>query len=197
MEGPEKTDDDLRYTKDEVAAALATLTQADISRLMQAAWRMAAIVKMSGDDLFQEAYLRALDSRSCKRGTGMPGFLRGIMRSVASEGPRARKKAREECGLEIVYLGNYGDPGMPDPESSDVGAEEAALAKVYYGPMVAQAKTSIADDYELQLLCEGLNDGMRGKELEELLGTDVKGLAAARKRLGGRLHAAFPKGFIL
>lgn len=49
-------------------------------------------------------------------------------------------------------------------------------------------------DDQLELLAEGLFDGLRGKELEELLGVDTKGLAAIKRRLARRITAKFPDG---
>jgi len=68
------------------------------------------------------------------------------------------------------------------------------LDRSHYGQELERALAAIADDDELQLLVEGLFDGLSGKDLEDLLGTDTKGLAACRKRLARRLAGAFPAG---
>jgi hypothetical protein len=52
----------------------------------------------------------------------------------------------------------------------------------------------VAGDYQLELLVEALADGQRGKDLEDVLGTDTKGLAAARKRWIRKLPVSFPDG---
>jgi hypothetical protein len=48
---------------------------------------------------------------------------------------------------------------------------------------LAEIEASAIGDEKVQLLIEGIYDGMRGADLQELLDVDEKGLAAVRKRL--------------
>ena len=116
------------------------------------------------------------------------------MKSIASEGPRARRKAREDGAFEVVYVEGYGGAGVPEPAFAAPSPEDEALSRRYHVEALAKAMACIEGDEELQLLVEGLFDDLRGKELEDLLDTDTKGLAAARKRLTRKLRAAFPNG---
>jgi len=61
--------------------------------------------------------------------------------------------------------------------------------------VLAAIESLIADDEELQILVEGICDHMRGRQLEELLNVDAKGLAAIRKRLRRKLQTALPGGW--
>ena len=183
-----------RYTPDEIVEAVGNLLPAEYKRIEAISGHFAPRCAMQPEDLRQEAYARAFGARSCKVGTGMVDFLAGIMKSIASEGPRSRRKARENGALEVVYVEAYGANGVPEPVFEAPSPEEAALSRRYHGDALAKALACIEDDDELQLLVEGLFDGMRGKELEDLLGKDTKGLAAARKRLARRLLAIFPNG---
>jgi hypothetical protein len=118
------------------------------------------------------------------------------MKSIASEEPRAKKRAADgDSGrVELVFVGNYGTSGAPELLDEVPSPEDQALPRHYHAQALQRALDSIKDDEELQLLAEGLFDRMRGEELEALLGTDTKGLAAAKRRLSRRLQARFPEG---
>jgi DNA-directed RNA polymerase specialized sigma24 family protein len=191
----EDASSDVRYTPEEVRAALDGLTEQDHARITLIARHFAPRTGMSYEDLRQEAFLRVLTTRTCKVGVDICDFLAGTIQSIASEAPRARKRARENAGLELVYVSDYGASDVPDPEDRDTASpEDQALARTIYAREVQRVGQLLAGDYELELLAEALADGNRGKELEELLGTDTKGLAAARKRLLRKMQVGFPNG---
>jgi DNA-directed RNA polymerase specialized sigma24 family protein len=183
-----------RYRPEEIREALYALSDDDMRRIEKIARHFAPRSGMSIEDLRQETFLRVLASRSCKVGTSMISFLAGTMKSIASETPRARKKAREEAGMELVFTANYGEDGVPEPAADGPDPEEEALSRTIHAPILERVSQCISNDFELQLLVEGLFDGKRGKELEELLTTDAKGLAAAKKRLSRKLEIEFPAG---
>jgi DNA-directed RNA polymerase specialized sigma24 family protein len=189
--GPE----DALLTGAEVRAALDALTDDDHRRLTAIVRHFVRRTDMTEDDLRQEAFLRVLSNRTCKAGVGIVDFLAGTIRSIASETPRARKRAREGAGLELVYVPAYGEGNIPDPQDQITpSAEDQALARTMYTKEIERAGRLVAGDYELELLVEALADGHRGKELEDVLGTDTKGLAAARKRWLRKLQITFPHG---
>ncbi|GJD30995.1 hypothetical protein PMNALOAF_2247 [Methylobacterium adhaesivum] len=196
--GPEAQADDgadvPRYAPDEIIDAVGHLSPAELARIEDISRYFAPRCAMQPEDLRQEAYARAFGTRSCKVGTGMVDFLAGIMKSIASDGYRSRKKAREDGALEVVYVEAFGANGVPEPAFEAPSPEEAALSRRYHGDALAKALACIDGDEELQLLAEGVFDGLRGKELEDLLDKDTKGLAAVRKRLARRLAASFPNG---
>ena len=68
------------------------------------------------------------------------------------------------------------------------------MAQIMYTKEIERAGQLVAGDYELELLVEALADGQRGKDLEDVLGTDTKGLAAVRKRWIRKLQVSFPDG---
>jgi len=185
----------IRYTAAEIRAALDGLSDDDHRRLTMVARHFAPRTNMSEDDLRQEAFLRVLSSRTCKVGIGIVEFLAGTIRSIASETPRSRKRARENAGLELVYVPEYGVGEVQEPEDQNTPSPEAqALARTMYTKEIERAGQLVSGDYELELLVEALADGQRGKELEDVLGTDTKGLAAARKRWIRKLQVSFPDG---
>lgn len=187
-----------RYRPEEISLAIETLTDADIARVKKMARHFAPRSGMSPEDLEQETYVRALSSRTCRVGVGIVAFLGGTMKSIASESPRARKRAREQDGggLELVYIGEFGTQGVAEPEADHQSPEGEALSRIYHQRALDDAMATIADDEELQLLVEGLFEGMQGRELEELLDTDAKGLAAAKKRLARRVAGKVQEGVI-
>jgi hypothetical protein len=186
---------DARYTAEQVRTALDALSDDDHRRLTLVARHFAPRTDMSADDLRQEAFLRVLSTRTCRVGVDILDFLAGTIRSIASETPRARKKARERAGLELVYVAEYGVGDVLDPEDrSTASPEDQALARTMYAKEIEKAGRLVAGDYELELLVEALADGHRGEELADLLGTDKKGLAAARKRWLRKLLIGFPDG---
>lgn len=194
-EGSGGAGEDPRYTPEEIYEAIASLSAADIARVRMMSRYFSQRSGMSPEDLEQETFVRALGTRSCRVGTSIVAFLGGVMKSIASEAPRARKRARTgDGGLELIFVADYGVDGIPEPGVDELSPEDAALSRVYHGQALQKAMACIEDDEELQLLAEGLFDGMRGKDLEALLGTDTKGLAAAQRRLARRLQAKFPLG---
>jgi DNA-directed RNA polymerase specialized sigma24 family protein len=187
--------DTVRYTAAEILAALDGMSDDDHRRLTMVARYFAPRTDMSEDDLRQEAFLRVLSSRTCRVGVGIVEFLAGTIKSIASETPKARKRARENAGLELVYVPEYGSGDVPEPADLKMSSpEDQALARTMYAKEIERAGRLVSGDYELELLVEALADGHRGKDLEEVLGTDTKGLAAARKRWIRKLQVSFPDG---
>jgi DNA-directed RNA polymerase specialized sigma24 family protein len=184
-----------RYGYDEIREAIEGLSDADFGRVRLMARYFSQRSGTAEDDLLQETFVRALGSRSCRAGTNIIGFLGGVMKSIASEGPRAKKRPREKegGGFELVFIGEFGTDGIA-AAADQQSPEDAALSSLYHHRALERALACLDGDEELQLLAEGLFDNMRGKELESLLGTDTKGLAAAQKRLSRRLRATFPQG---
>ena len=185
------------YSPEEVREGLEALSQADWARLKLAGRHFAARSDMAGDDIVQEAFLRVLTTRRCLRRFTVVEFVLGTMRSVASEEPRARAQryARGQGGLapetEKIVLDPLGDTVFV---AADPSPEDQALSSVFLSRALQQVARCYEGDDELELLAEGLFDGQRGKELEELLGVDAKGLAAIKKRLARKITAKFPDG---
>ncbi len=181
-------DDGDRITVDEIHIAIDGLSDEDIARLVTAAKMYSRFCGISPDDLLQEAYMRALDgSRTCGAGTTVVGFLCGVMRSLASQENEARKS-----GFRPVVVMRNGEPVLPDVAADIVSPEQSAASAIDDTRVLAKIEALVADDEQLQLLIEGLDDGMRGAELQDLLGIDEKGLAALRKKLIRRLQVTFP-----
>src|SRR5258708_38084412 len=83
-----------RYRAEQIRAMLEALTDDDHRRLTAIVRHFAPRTDMTEDDLRQEAFLRVLSSRTCSVEVGILDFLAGTIRSIASERPRAPKRAR-------------------------------------------------------------------------------------------------------
>jgi DNA-directed RNA polymerase specialized sigma24 family protein len=181
-------DDGDRFTVAEMHDSIEALSDADVARLVSASRAFCRLCGIPADDLLQEAYNRALEGRrTCGRGTSIVEFLCGVMKSLASQENEARKD-----GFRPVVVMKNGESVLPDVPADIVSPEQAAISAIDDRGALATIDSLVADDEQLQLLIEGIDDNMRGAELQELLGTDEKGLAALRKKLRRRLQDGFP-----
>lgn len=146
---------------------------------------------MEPQELLHQAFYKMVTTRKCSNDVSIMGFVIGTMKSIASTAYRRRKKDVAEQTTAVPLAANDSEI---EPAHDGVSPEDEALARIFYGECLARIEVMIADDEQLQLLVMGLCDGLLGKKLEEALGTDTKGLAAARRRLANRLHKAFPDG---
>jgi DNA-directed RNA polymerase specialized sigma24 family protein len=189
-DSPDGGDDD-RYTKDELCVAVSALSRADMARVIAAARHFSKRCGIPHEDLRQEAFCLIFEGRRCcKRATSIVTFIAGVMRSIAGDEHAARKKGHRE-----EQLGEVSDSNAPQPHwhQEAVSPEQAALSRLTDVAVLKEIEDMVADDEELALLVEGICDGMQGKDLQVLLGVDVKGLAAVRKRLKRKLNAKYPE----
>jgi DNA-directed RNA polymerase specialized sigma24 family protein len=186
---PDGGDDEALVSVDDARGAISALSKADWARLLQVAKWLAERCGEAPHDLLQEATARAwAGRRRCRVGTPVDAFLAGIMKSLASQEVEARK-----AGQRPRLAEGFDDEVRPQWGAEQVSPERAAISRVDDGAVLAKIEALVSDSEQLQLLIEGLCDGLRGKDLEELLGVDAKGLAAARKMLRRRLNASFPE----
>ena len=181
-------DDGDRFTVAEIHNSIEALSDPDFARLKSASRAFSRLCGIPADDLLQEAYTRALEGRrTCRRGTGTVEFLCGVMKSLASQENEARAE-----GLRPVVIMRNGESVLPDVAADSVSPEQAAASAIDGQGALAAIEGLVAGDEQLQLLIEGIDDDMRGAELQDLLGTDEKGLAALRKKFRRLLQGAFP-----
>ena len=184
----EPPDDGDRLTAAEVHALIEAVSDADMARLVSAAKGFSSLCGIGWKDLLQEAFTRALEGRrTCERGTDLVPFICGVMKSFVSQENEARKD-----GFRPVVLTRDGEPILPDVPTTVPSPERATMYAIDGRAVLAKIQAAAAGDEQLQLLIEGLCDGMRGAELQELLGVDEKGLAAVRKRLKRMLQETCP-----
>jgi hypothetical protein len=174
---------------EEVRAMICQLAPADASNIMKAARWYSARCGIPEVDLRQEALTRLLaGERHVRRNFDFAREIGGIIKSIAWDEIVAVKAGRREVRPPPDGVSA---PDLADPSPSP---EALVLSACDDGAMLVAIGRLIEGDEELQLLVEGICDNMRGEELQELLGVNVQGLAASRKRLKRRLQSAFPKG---
>lgn len=171
--------DDDRYTADELRTKISALSDADVAHLMAVAKSFAWRTGLEPADLLQEAYSRVLEERrTCRKSVSVVAFLGQVMRGLRSDELEARHAGRRPVLVESVH-----DGVQPLWTSTQPSPEQAAISGIMDGKVLDKIEAKIAEDDQLGLLIEGQLDQMNGEALQELLGVDVKGLAAVRKRL--------------
>lgn len=164
----------------EFEAGFVALSKADMIRLQWIARQFENRGGGEANELLQEALARVLEGRRhCPRKVGIVQFIGGIVSSLSSEASETRKK-----GLGPVPVGD----GVIDAAVHDGPSPEREVAsRIDGGATLAKVHEAIAGDEELELLVEGIYDGMKGKDLEEFLGVDTRKLATVQKRLQRKL----------
>jgi len=175
----------------EVKRSISALTAVDWLRLHKVARALCRDAAFQADDLLQEAFQRALDgTRQCARTLDIIPFLAGVMRSIASDWRKARKRRPEMSlvtatgRLQEVVL-QVRDHGCVADEVL-VGNEEAARLQ--------QAIFALfADDAVAQSLLEGIMDGLAGAQLRSLTGLSETEFASKRRLIRRRIDKAYPR----
>jgi DNA-directed RNA polymerase specialized sigma24 family protein len=136
----------------EIDNAIKFLTAAEKTKIMKIATRYAPMTPYGGEDLFQEAYLRAIDGRrKWPRGLPATKFFWGVMRSIAWEWKRKDDLLDEDIG--------------------DKGAGERELEDRDHVMKIIKA---FDDDPIAQKIVVARMKGARGEELLKLSGLSRK-----------------------
>jgi DNA-directed RNA polymerase specialized sigma24 family protein len=154
---------------------------------------------MSGDDLLQEALLRALDGiRQCPRHVDVIRFIALAMRSTASDGAKAqnRRDAQAEKAPPDLRLVPCTGEGDPLQQAEEMPSIEEELASFQEATRIKQAVLALfADDVEAQTIVEGIMEGMDGEELRSLTDLGKTAFASKRKLIRRRIDKAYPNGW--
>jgi DNA-directed RNA polymerase specialized sigma24 family protein len=184
-------------TAEAAVVALQALSEADRLRLLRfAEWRVKGMGRAAGgraaDDLLSEACLRVCEGRRRwdPQRVSFVGFMFGVMRSISSHWGEQSfdDEARLACELRSDEV--EADPLEDAPsESPDVGrARATGRAKL------DEINEFFSDDPEVQLVIEGLAEGMTGPEMQTALGLSQKCYAAAFKRMRRGANRLFGEG---
>jgi DNA-directed RNA polymerase specialized sigma24 family protein len=160
----------------EFEAAFVALSGADRIRLRKLALHFANRCGGDADDLLQEAIARVLEGRRhCPRKISIVQSIRGIVSSLSSEDVETRRK-----GLGPVPVP---DAVVELARHDGLSPEQETVSHIDDGDLLRKVQACVEGDEECGMLLEGIYDGMRGAELEELLGVDTKRLATLQRRL--------------
>ena len=180
-------------TRDEIAAAIRSLTAVDLARLKMVARKYAFGRPIEPDDLLQESYIRALDSRACPSHVDVVKFLAEAMRSIAHGEAKSgaqshscphRKNRRPEDAESIKDEAD-------DAETQMIAAQRAQRCIATHAAVIAL----FDDDPTAQLVLEGMMEEMTAEEMRELTGLDKTGYDSKRKLIRRRIDKQYPEGW--
>lgn len=164
----------------EAIAAFEALSDEELRNVQRAAKVLAGRGNLaSPNELINEAYIRISDGkRRWARGQSFTSFLRGILKSLASDKMFATdvKKGRS-LALPLFAVADEKMPNIPDNQDPD-----SVSVKVLQEEFIGALEKHFQNDDEMQLFMMGVMDGLRGRELEEAVGVDTKRLEALRTR---------------
>lgn len=182
-------------SRDEIAAAIRSLTPADLARLKMVARKYAFGRPIGPDDLLQEAYMRALDSRACPAHVDVVKFLAESMRSIAHG--EAEKVEHKVTLVVIANTGGSDDEAcavpdkVDDPEARMIAVEQAERCIAVHAAIVAL----FDDDPIAQVVLEGMMEEMSAEEIRELTGLDKTAYDSKRKLIRRRIDKQYPEGW--
>ena len=175
----------------EIHRVIAALGQADWLRLHKVARALCRYGGFDADDLLQEAFQRALDGvRQCPRDLEVTRFLAGVMRSIASDWSKARRRRPElrfnaPSGALLDIVVQVRDSSL-DAEESLASTQESAC-------VIERIKELFADDRAALKIIEGILEGRAGAELRSSAELGEKEFASKRRLIRRRIDKAFPK----
>jgi DNA-directed RNA polymerase specialized sigma24 family protein len=189
------SDDKGHLTVDEVRRALEAMTDIQLKILRLWTRWLTQGTRMDADDLISKAVVSALSTRECPRDVSVMVFLRGAIRSLAD----AEYKSMDRSNVVAFPRGRDGDDDplsqvadeSPDPETVLLLAEQRTSDEL----MVNKINAVLENDFDAQLLLAGWSEGLKGKDLRELVDKDQAGLDYLAKRVARTIRRCFPNGW--
>jgi len=178
----------LLLTEVEIKRAISSLAPAGWLRLHKAACALCRNAHFDAQDLLQEAFERTLDgSRQCSRTLDIVHFLVGVMRSIASDWRKARRR-RPEMSL-VSPTGSLQEFVI---RVRDERPAAEWLASTQEAICLRQAILDLfADDGVAQRMLEGIMDGIAGEELRSLTQLNQTQFESKRRLIRRRIDKAF------
>ena len=194
------------HSRADFESAMSKCSAADHVRLKRVGLKYSGGSGMSPDELVSEAYVRAAaNSRNWPVGVDVVRFMAEAMRSIANGArdsvtaearslPVAMRSAQmadadaeavtDQLGVVIDFI-----RPPPSPEQLLIDGEEAAADASRLSKWRQELLDLFADDYQAQLIVEGMMDGMRGKELQELADLTSAEFPTKYKKVSRRIDA--------
>ncbi len=184
--------------------AVSAMTRPERLRLSAMSRVLEGSSGMTGDDLIQEAYARALEGiRTWPHDVPVVSFMIGIMKSIASSARETEALARR---VKVVpFRGAI--PSQPDalltptgelfdlhqaprnPEEILIGLEDDEAETSRLRAHRDQLLAVFEDDDEAQLLVMGKMDGLKGEDLRDATGLSGDQFATKYKKVARRIEA--------
>jgi DNA-directed RNA polymerase specialized sigma24 family protein len=176
----------------EIRAAIEALPTAGWLRLHKIARAFCRHAGFEPADLLQEAFRRVLDGdRRCPCNVDILHFLAGVMRSIASDWSKARRRWQRvqlvapSAVLETVVL--QAQDLRPGPLDQLASEQEATR-------LLVALRNLFPDDAEALALLDGMLDGLEGEALRALTGLSETQFASKRRLMRRRIDSAFSRG---
>ncbi|WP_192924814.1 transposase [Sinorhizobium medicae] len=169
------------YSADEAIAAFRALSDTDLNKL----GRIANFIASSDgyappQELINESFIRIADGRrQWPRSLPFLVFVGGVMKSLRGDNyliSEERKIVRLKQGFAVVKTEE-----LPMVAAND-DSEELARKEELEDAM-SKLQAHFAGDEEMEMLLMGIEDGLRGKDLQDAVGVDAKRLEALRTRM--------------
>ena len=177
-------------SRDEIVAAIEGLSAADWARLKKVARYFAAGRPIEPEDLLQEAFARALDSRACPAHVEVAKFLAEAMRSIAHG-----EAEKVEHKLVLVPRAIDEFPEALDVRDAAPSVEETLLSEERALAIRSAILGLFDDDARARDILEGTIEDMKAEELRELTGLDATAYDFKRKLIRRRIDKAYPRGW--
>jgi RNA polymerase sigma-70 factor (ECF subfamily) len=176
-----------------VAAALASLSDADLLRLKRfAQFRSLRLPLLDWSDLLNEAVARVLDgSRRWPSDLDFVVFMRQSIRSIASEHWRGRQRSPVVTEAEMPDDGLIGESSWLNVAARPaLHPEREVLAQMALNDVASV----FAGDAAALAVLRGLAEGDSAAEIQRQAGLTENQYASTQKRIRRRLGRAFPAG---
>jgi DNA-directed RNA polymerase specialized sigma24 family protein len=184
--------DVLIRSRDEIAALIRALTDAQWIRLRKVWAYFAWVPNLSGEDLLQEAFCRALaGSRKCPKDVDLVRFLVEAMRSIANG--EVEKVENQIDVVPVVQPGALVE-GAEDVKESKESQEETMIAAESEEAMRQTLLGLFPNDPQARDLVDGILVGYEGEELHALTDLDQKGYASKRRFMRRTIDKHHPRG---
>jgi len=173
--------EELLHDVEETVETFRNLPERDKANLMRAAQFLAGRGNLaSPEELLSEAFIRISDGvRRWRKSETFPFFVGGVLKSLASDRmflTDESKVKRLKQGFDVVSSDD--EHKIPDSEDGKLAAKKGLIELA-----IRHLEVHYAGDEEMELLLMGIQDGLIGQDLQDLLGVDAKRLEALRTRL--------------
>ncbi len=179
-------------SRDEIESTIRSFTPLQWGRLKAVAKHFTFGRPIDPEDLLQEAFIRALDTRKCPADVDIVKFLIGVMRSVLSG---EAEKAENQLTVVLSAVTTNDDQDEPvefaDPSPS---IEEDLIDRQNAANIQRTILALFDDDPEARVIVEGDIAGWSAEDLRAYTGLDKTAYDSKRRLIRRRLNKADTRG---
>lgn len=184
-------------TAEEVLAAFEALSSDDKMKLIAIERKFLGGTGRQDGELYRDALCRALlDERHCPRDVPVIAFLIETMRSIASHDREQQARLtsldpEDVPATDAPQLSSSLASDQLNPEAQLLAKEKEAAA----ADTVAKIQGLFEGDEQCQMVILGWSEGLRGRELREIVGVDQPGLDYLIKKIRRKMNKLYPNGW--